>query len=142
MVHIGQLCLLLRLDISRMLKVVNSIQKGKRGERQLAKALQSHGVAARRGQQFKGGDDSPDVIHEIPWVWFEHKFVERLSLYEAYAQAVRDAPANKMPVVSHKRKRKPILVILSLDDFMKLRLSLPYLLGEKPLNEHAKGVTK
>ena len=41
---------------------MNSRTKGKRGELELAKALRLYGYDARRGQQYHGGADSPDVI--------------------------------------------------------------------------------
>lgn len=45
-------------------KRVNSRAKGKRGELELAHRLTELGYPARRGQQRKGGEDSPDVICE------------------------------------------------------------------------------
>jgi len=41
---------------------MNSREKGKRGERQWRDELRANGYAARRGQQFSGSPDSPDVI--------------------------------------------------------------------------------
>ena len=38
--------------------------KGKVGEREFAELLRAHGFDARRGQQFAGGADSPDVVSE------------------------------------------------------------------------------
>ena len=49
----------------------NSKQKGKRRVTQFAHFLKERGVEARRGQQFSGGDDSPDVVHNIPGIHFE-----------------------------------------------------------------------
>lgn len=43
-------------------KPINSRAKGKRGELQLAHKLTELGYPAERGQQRKGGEDSPDVI--------------------------------------------------------------------------------
>ena len=40
---------------------INSKQKGKRGELELVHELESFGLHAERGQQFKGSPDSPDV---------------------------------------------------------------------------------
>jgi len=59
---------------------VNSKQKGSRGEREAAGVIaEVFGCEARRGQQFAGGKDSPDVIHSIPGVHFEIKRVEKLA---------------------------------------------------------------
>jgi len=41
---------------------INSRQKGARGERAWAAYLRSLGFDARRGQQFSGSKDSPDVV--------------------------------------------------------------------------------
>jgi Holliday junction resolvase len=41
---------------------MNSREKGKRGERQWRDELRAQGFAARRGQQFSGSPDSPDVV--------------------------------------------------------------------------------
>ena len=56
------------------MKRVNSIRKGKHGERQAAKYLRSLGFGdSRRGQQHAGGPESPDVVG-IPGIHFEVKF--------------------------------------------------------------------
>ncbi len=98
---------------------VNSRAKGARGERELAIFLQERGFEARRGQQNKGGADSPDVIANLPNVHIECKRTETLSLYTAMTQAIKDA-GTKTPTVWHKRNHKPWLVILRADDFLKL----------------------
>ena len=41
---------------------INSRTKGKTGELELSKVLRDKGFAAHRGQQFKGGAGSPDVV--------------------------------------------------------------------------------
>ena len=71
---------------------MNSRNKGKRGERQWRDELRSHGYQARRGQQFSGSPDSPDVVCDgLPWIHFEVKAVERLNIEQAMEQARRDA---------------------------------------------------
>ena len=70
---------------------MNSREKGKRGERQWRDELRANGFRARRGQQFSGSADSPDVVcDDLPWAHFEVKAVERLSIYDAMDQAVHD----------------------------------------------------
>ena len=98
---------------------INSRDKGKRGELELVAYLkEEHGYAeARRGQQFKGGTDSPDVVG-VPGLHFECKRVEALSVYAAFAQACRDSGPASIPVVAHRRNGKPWLAILGLDAFM------------------------
>jgi Holliday junction resolvase len=102
--------------------MINSRQKGARGEREFAAYLRDRGIVARRGQQFSGGTDSPDVVHNFPGIHFEVKRVETLNLKTAMEQAKNDA-GEKMPVVAHKKNRQEWVAILSMDDFMKLLLN-------------------
>ena len=44
--------------------MINSRAKGARGERQWRDELRAQGYTDKRGQQFAGGQDSPDVICE------------------------------------------------------------------------------
>ena len=98
-----------------------SRSKGKRGERELAAELgRVLGITARRGMQFQGSPDSPDIVTNIPNVHIECKRSERLRLYEALDQAVSDAGAEKVPVVCHRQNNKPWVVVVRLDDFPKL----------------------
>jgi len=96
---------------------VNSRAKGKNGELELAKFLREHGVTARRGRQYSGGDDSPDIVCALPGIHFECKRVERGALYDWLEQAKTDA-GQKIPVVAHRRSRKDWVAILPLDDFL------------------------
>ena len=104
--------------------MTNSRDKGKRGERELATWLTERGHPARRGQQFKGGADSPDVIVESLPIHFEVKRTERLRIHEAIDQAVNDAGKGLVPVVAHKANRKPWLAVMRLSDLMALIQSM------------------
>jgi len=74
---------------------------GARGERGLAHHLTDRGYPARRGQQFSGSPDSPDMVCDRLDGWhIECKCTEPLDLVGAMAQAVRDA-AGKRPLVAH-----------------------------------------
>jgi Holliday junction resolvase len=110
---------------------INSRQKGARGERAWRDQLREHGFAARRGQQFSGGGDSPDVVCEEMGAVFhcEVKAVERLNIRDAMRQAERDA-GERMPYVAHKTNREPWLVTLRSDDFLDLVRS--YLADHQP----------
>ena len=105
---------------------MNSRQKGKRGERQWRDELRANGYAARRGQQFSGSPDSPDVVcEELAWLHFEVKAVERLNIEDAMDQARRDAGA-KTPVVAHRRSFRRWLVTMEAETFFEfLRGMLP-----------------
>ena len=105
---------------------MNSREKGKRGERQWRDELRANGYMARRGQQFSGSPDSPDVIcDELGWLHFEVKAVERLNIEDAMDQARRDGGA-KTPVVAHRRNFRRWLVTMEAETFFQfLRGTLP-----------------
>src|SRR4051812_44039068 len=99
---------------------MNSREKGKRGERQWRDELRANGYTARRGQQFSGSPESPDVVcDDLPWIHFEVKAVERLNIEEAMDQARRDS-AGKVPIVAHRRSFRPWLVTMSAETFFRL----------------------
>ena len=97
-----------------------SRDKGKRGEREVVALFKAHGFEARRGQQYRGGPDSPDVIHDVPGLHVEVKFREQASLFVALEQASRDAALEDTPVVFMRKLRKPWLVVIDADDFLDL----------------------
>lgn len=116
---------------------MNSREKGKRGERAWRDELRAAGFTARRGQQFAGGVESPDVIcAELDWIHFEVKCVERLNIEQAMEQARTEchlSPAlspkggegdgqstKKVPVVAHKRSRRAWLVTMEAELFFQL----------------------
>lgn len=99
---------------------MNSCQKGKRGERAWRDELIAHQYQARRGRQFSGSPDSPDVVcDDLPGFHFEVKTVERLRIHEAMAQAVNDA-GNKIPVVAHKRNHGQWLITMRAEDWFQM----------------------
>lgn len=101
--------------------MINSKQKGSRGERDLAAFIRDFGFEARRGQQFQGGTDSPDVVTNIPGIHIECKFTEKLRLYDALDQAERDRRDHEIPIVAHRQNNRRWVAILSLEDFIKLK---------------------
>lgn len=96
-----------------------SREKGKRGERELAKALREEGYECRRSAQYCGANGDADVVG-LPGVHIEVKRVERLQLYDALAQAQADAPDGEMPVVMHRRNNCEWVVIQPLSDWIQL----------------------
>jgi Holliday junction resolvase len=77
---------------------MNSRAKGQRGEREWAEWLNEHfGLTARRGQQHRGGPDSPDVIGGIPGTHPEVKRTQHLRLPEALASAIVRLGARRLP---------------------------------------------
>lgn len=99
-----------------------SRQKGKVGEREVAELLRRHGIAARRGVQFQGGKDSPDVVSDMRDIHFEVKRTEKLSIWDAYTQANEDARDDQTPVVVHRANSRPWIAVLSLEAFITLWL--------------------
>ena len=85
----------------------------------MAGLIREFGLDARRGVQFHGGGDSPDVVCEIEGLHIECKRTEALSIYEAMKQAEADAGL-KMPVVFHRRSKKPWLAILHATELLAL----------------------
>lgn len=98
---------------------INSKEKGKRGELEVAALLREYGYdEGRRGQQYCGTNGDADVVG-LPGVHIEVKRVEKLNLHEAWKQADADC-GGKMPVVVHRKNRTPWLVTMHFDDFMRL----------------------
>lgn len=109
---------------------LQSRNKGKRGEREAAAELQRlFNVDARRGRQFQGGDESPDVVVDIPDLHFEVKRCEDFRIYKALAQATEDA-GDKIPVVLHRQNRQPWVAVVRLDDLPRLAVQLYLTLAE------------
>lgn len=99
---------------------MNSRQKGARGEREAAAAWATvMGCCARRGQQFSGGADSPDVVSDYGNIHLEVKRVERGNPYWWVEQAERDC-GGKIPLVLHRKDRKDWLVVMRLADVPRL----------------------
>ena len=101
---------------------VNSKQKGKHGELELAKKLREHGYDVRRSVQYNGKEEEGQAdLLGLPGIHVECKRTERLNLYDAIGQAKRDsAGKNQLPVVFHRRNKGEWLAILPLDSFMQI----------------------
>mgnify|MGYP000970312280 CR=1 FL=1 len=98
---------------------INSRRKGVVGEQELASKLRGYGYDCRRGQQFSGANGDADVVG-LPGVHLEVKRTERLSLYDALAQAISDAREGEIPVVAHRKNNADWVMIIRLDDFMEI----------------------
>lgn len=101
----------------------NSRAKGAKGERELSAELRKYGFDCRRGQQYHGGGDSPDVVG-LPGIHIECKRVEHLQIETAMAQSRRDAEGtDDVPVVMHRRNREGWKVTMDLDAFMNMYIA-------------------
>lgn len=97
-----------------------SRDKGKAGERELARVLTAEGFPATRGVQYQGSPDSPDVVVPcLPGIHFEAKRTERLRLYEALDRARSDA-GDKLPVVAYRANHSRWVAILDLTDLLAI----------------------
>ena len=112
---------------------MNSREKGKRGERELAEFLRAFGYDARRGQQFSGANGDADVVG-LPGIHIECKRVEKQAINDWLDQAISDGFAEMIareeiiiPVVFHRQNKdakKPVKgqwkVTMLAEDFMKI----------------------
>ena len=94
--------------------------KGKRGERELASLLGEYGYDCHRGQQNRGGGDSPDVVG-LNGIHIECKRVEHLNVETAMEQARRDSEGSgNLPVVMHRRNGECWKATCDLPTFMEM----------------------
>jgi Holliday junction resolvase len=94
-----------------------SRNKGKRGEREFASLCREEGYDARRGQQYSGVEGE-DVIG-LPGIHIEVKRVERLNIYDAIDQAVRDTQG-AIPIVAHRKNNHRWLITMCAEDWFEI----------------------
>lgn len=94
-------------------------EKGKRGEREVARKLKDHGYDARRGQQYCGVAGDADVIG-LPGIHIEVKRVETFRLYDAMEQAKHDARDGEIPVVFHRKNDCNWVVVMDADQWIEM----------------------
>lgn len=99
-----------------------SRDKGKRGEREWAAFCRGQGYDdCRRTAQYCGQSGDAADITGLPGIHNEVKRVERLDLYGAMAQAVRDSTGSgKLPIVAHRRNNCGWLVTMRAEDWFDL----------------------
>lgn len=97
---------------------MNSNEKGKRGEREWAEYLRSKGYEARRGQQYAGHADAPDVLCPDLPVYWEVKRVQALNAMKALAKAESEAHVAEFPIVVWRKNGTDWVAILKADDLM------------------------
>lgn len=105
--------------------MINSRAKGARGERQWRDFLRESGFDARRGQQFCGSPDSPDVVCKALPFHFEVKCVQALNIDKAMLQAIKDS-SGRPPVVAHRKDHCDWMITMKAQDWMELvKMALP-----------------
>lgn len=102
---------------------MNACQKGKRGEREWRDELRKLGLTARRGRQYMGSPDSPDVVGGFKNTHCEVKRVQALNIHDAVKQAVRDA-GTATPYVAHRRNGEDWLLTIRASDVVKFAESV------------------
>ena len=115
--------------------MVNSRQKGKRGELAAAHLLNSlfpH-AKARRGQQYAGTPDSPDVVTDIPGLHIEVKNREALRPYEWLHNIEMERAPGDTGLLLIKRNNLPWVAVCYAEELPQLA---------KTLMEKPDGVTR
>lgn len=123
---------------------VNSCTKGKRAERQVAEWLREMGFgSARRGKQFKGTEDSPDVLcKELPWINFEVKARTKLpstnEMEEWLAKAESECgPKQRALLIVLANRRPPVMAFRR--DYATV---IPALLGGGSISKNPSGTVR
>jgi Holliday junction resolvase len=98
---------------------MNSRNKGKRGELEVAHLLQKYGYETRRGQQFSGANGDADVVG-LPGIHIEVKRVEKLNIDDALQQSIRDAKEAEVPIVMHRKNRTEWKITMRFEDWMEM----------------------
>jgi Holliday junction resolvase len=100
---------------------LKSKTKGKVGEREVAELLREFGFEARRGQQFAGGGDSPDVVSDMEGFHIEVKRTgKQTDIFAALEQAKRDRKEGEDALVFHRKNHKDWIVAMDAREFLSL----------------------
>ena len=111
--------------------MVNSNQKGKAAEREVAQILSElFGVPVRRSQQYSGANGAADLVG-LPGGHIEVKRRERGSVHRWMDQALEDTGTD-IPVVIHRPSGRPWLLSCCLDDLPDLVCKLYLTLSWEP----------
>lgn len=96
-----------------------SREKGKRGEREVAEILRSHGFPGRRTAQYCGKEGTSDVVG-IDGYHIEVKRCEKVRIMDWLEQAEGDAQNGDVPVVMFRRNRGKWYAVLALEHFLNV----------------------
>ena len=93
-------------------------RKGHDYERLLARKFREvmPGADIRRGLQFRGGHEAPDV--ECPVFWIESKRGKKPNIRAALKQASAGGPKGRIPIAIVRDDRAEATVTFYLDDFL------------------------
>ncbi len=100
--------------------MTNSRQKGKAGELEAAHFLAGlFHQPVRRGQQFRGGSESPDVVG-LDGLHIEVKRVQQLNLAAALEQSAHEAAPGEVPLVLHRANQQRWKITIYAEDVLRL----------------------
>ena len=95
-------------------------EKGKRGEREVARMLRLLGFDSHRSQQYCGKTGDADDVVGVDGYHIEVKRREKLSIMEWVRQTERDCNSEDIPVVVFRQNGEPWRVVLDAIDFFSL----------------------
>ena len=114
---------------------MNSKQKGKRGELEVANILKNYGYDTRRSAQYCGNTGEAADVVGVSGLHIEVKRIESFRDEASLQQAERDAKKGELPIVFYRRSREKWKVALRMDLFMivwnELSLEQKYRIKEK-----------
>lgn len=100
---------------------INSRDKGKRGELALVHKLKDAGYETHRTAQHMGKTGGAADVEGLDYIHVEVKNTERLSLYDALKQAIRDnGDKPSLPTVFHKKNNEEWVTIMRMSDWLKM----------------------
>jgi hypothetical protein len=87
----------------------------------------------RRSQQYAGTNCDADIVG-VPGLHVEVKRQEKMSLYDAVEQSVRDAAEGNVPIVMHRKNHKPWVIIVRCDDLVEFARTVIATVEDAPEN--------
>ena len=99
--------------------MVNSRDKGARGEREFAGLCRDQGYGeVRRGQQFSGLEGEDCV--GLPGIHIEIKRVQSLNIEKAMSQSRRDSKEDQIPIVAHRKNDCKWLITMDAEQWFEI----------------------
>ena len=99
---------------------MNSKQKGKRGELEVARILKDHGIDARRTAQFCGNTGEAADVIGLEGYHIEVKRCETTKIWDWIQQAERDHKAGTVPLVVFRKNGERWKVTLDFEVFLDI----------------------
>jgi len=119
------------------LGIINSQQKGKRFEREIAKEINRRFNTSVRRTPCSGGlsikGDIIDLQGSLKDYHFECKYQKKLNFWKAISQAQRDCPPRKHWLVVFRRNQETPKVIMNFDHFLNLLEIIEELNGDRKI---------